>query len=132
MEEEKTKKKKLTISISSKKTHSATHYVQNRQKTSVVIEKKPARRWGEKKFQPRSSNFTKTKLTDNFRPKKISTNRNFDIRKLAEERATKRFKNLKDDTSQIKKSTLGKDKKDKGFVSKREYKLTLRVSQKDM
>ena len=65
MEEKKIKKKKLTISIASKKTHSTAHYVQNRQKTSVVIEKKPARRWGEKKFQPRNSNFNKTKSINN-------------------------------------------------------------------
>ena len=41
---------------------------------------------------------------------------------MAEERATKRFKNLKDDVVQPRKSTLGKDK---GFTSKREQKLTL-------
>ena len=31
-------KKKLTLSISGKKTHSVPHYAQNRGKTSVVIE----------------------------------------------------------------------------------------------
>ena len=41
---------------------------------------------------------------------------------MAEERATKRFKNLKEDSLQPKKSSLGKDK---GFTSKREQKLTL-------
>ena len=41
---------------------------------------------------------------------------------MAEERATKRFKNLKEDSLQQKKSNLGKDK---GFTSKREHKLTL-------
>ena len=41
---------------------------------------------------------------------------------MAEERATKRFKNLKEDIIQQKKSSLAKDK---GFTSKREQKLTL-------
>ena len=41
---------------------------------------------------------------------------------MAEERATNRFKNLKEDSLQPKKSSLGKDK---GFTSKREQKLTL-------
>ena len=45
--EKKKIKKKLTISISSKKTHNVPHYAQNRQKTSVVIEKKAARKWRE-------------------------------------------------------------------------------------
>ena len=31
----------------------------SRQKTSVVIEKKAPRRWGEKKFQSRDNNFNK-------------------------------------------------------------------------
>ena len=41
---------------------------------------------------------------------------------MAEERATKRFKNLKEDITTTKKSGLGKEK---SFTSKREYKLTL-------
>ena len=41
---------------------------------------------------------------------------------MAEERATKRFKNIKEDSIQQKKSSLGKNK---GFVAKREAKLTL-------
>ena len=57
MEEKKKKKKKLTISISSSKPHNVPHYAQGSGKTSVVIEKKPQRRWGEKKFQSRDNNF---------------------------------------------------------------------------
>ena len=45
--ENKTTKKKLTLSISGNKTHSVPHY-ESRGKTSVVIEKKAGRRWGEK------------------------------------------------------------------------------------
>ena len=45
--EEKKKKKKLTLSVSSKKPHNVPHYAQSRGKTSVVIEKKPTRKWKE-------------------------------------------------------------------------------------
>jgi translation initiation factor IF-2 len=116
------KKKKHTLSVSSKKSHNVPNYVKSRQKTSVLIEKKPPRRWGDKKFQSRNNNLIKPKLTDNFFSKKTPINRNVDIRKMAEERATNRFKNLKENNLQVKKSNLGKDK---GFTSKREQKLTL-------
>ena len=122
MEEKKIKKKKLTLSVSSKTLHNVPNYVKSRQKTSVLIEKKAPRRWGEKKFQSRDNNFNKSKSTANFVPKKTRINSNVDIRKMAEERATNRFKNLKEDSLQPKKSSLGKDK---GFTSKREQKLTL-------
>ncbi len=42
--EEKKKKKKLTLSISSNRIHNVSHYGQSSGKTSVVIEKKPQRR----------------------------------------------------------------------------------------
>jgi len=122
MEEKKIKKKKLTLSVSSKTLHNVPNYVKSRQKTSVLIEKQAPRRWGEKKFQSRDNNFNKSKSTANFIPKKTRINRNVDIRKMAEEKATNRFKNLKTDSLQPKKSSLGKDK---GFTSKREQKLTL-------
>ena len=122
MEEKKKKKKKLTLSVSSKPSHSISNYAQSRGKTSVVIEKKTSRRWGEKKFQTRDSNFIKPKTNDNFSPKKTPLGKNFDIRKMAEERATRRFKNLKENVVEQKKSTSGKER---GFVSKRENKLTL-------
>ena len=86
------------------------NYAKSRQKTSVVIEKKPSRKWGEKKFQSRNANFNKPKSTGYFCPKNTPINRNFDIRKMAEERATKRFENLKEDNLQPKKSNLSKDK----------------------
>ena len=98
------KKKKHTLSVSSKTSHNVPNYVKSRQKTSVLIEKKPSRRWGEKKFQSRDHNLNKPKSTDNFFPKKTPINRNVDIRKMAEERATNRFKNLKEDNLQAKKS----------------------------
>ena len=119
--ENKTTKKKLTLSISGKKTHSVPHY-ESRGKTSVVIEKKAGRKWGEKKFQPRDNTFNRSKPTSNFFPKKSPASKNVDLRKMAEERATKRFKGLNQDKLQQKKSSLNKDK---SFTSKRESKLTL-------
>ena len=110
--EEKKKKKKLTLSVSSSKTHNAPRYTQSSGKTSVVIEKKPQRRWGEKKFQPRDNSSNKPKATGNFTSAKPPINRNFDIRKMAEERATKRFKTIKEDVVQQKKGNLGKEKED--------------------
>ncbi len=138
MEEKKIKKKKLTLSTSSKKSHSAPHFTQSRGKTSVVIEKKPSRRWNEKRSQPKDNNFNKSKpgffdrknfkSGENFSQKKPPVNRNFEIRKMAEERATKRFRDIKEENLQPKKSNLGKNK---GFVSKREYKLTLSKAMDD-
>ena len=124
MEEKKKKKKKLTLSVSSKTTHNVTNYAQRSGKTSVVIEKKAPRRWGEKKFQPRINNFNKPKSTSGFLPKKPPFDRNIDIRKKAEERATKRFKakGTKGESLQPKKTGLGKEK---SLASRREYKLTL-------
>ena len=52
MEKDQKKKKKLTLTVSSTP-HRATHYAQSKGKTSVVIEKKPQRKWGGKKFQPK-------------------------------------------------------------------------------
>jgi len=60
MEEKEKKKKKLTLSISTKKTHNVPHYVKSGQKTSVVIEKKSPKRWGDRKFQPRNNNLVKS------------------------------------------------------------------------
>jgi len=134
MEENKIKKKKLTLSVSSKKPYSTSNYKQSKGKTSVVIEKKPSRSWNEKRFHGRdsSSNKPKSRFTDktnvkldkNFDLKTTAAKRNFEIRKIAEERATKRFKNIKEekDNLQQKKSNLSKNK---SFASKREYKLTL-------
>jgi len=121
MKEKTIKKKKLTLSVSSKTTRNATNYTQSRGKTSVVIEKKTPRKWGEKKFQPRS-NIKNPPASSNFSDKKTLENKNVYLRKMAEERATKRFKNIKDDASQNKKNTLAREK---NFNIKRERKLTL-------
>ena len=115
--EEKKKKKKLTLSGSIKKSINANNYEQDRGKTSVVIENRPNKRWGEKRFQPKDSITKRIKPKENIAEKKPIPTKNFDIRKLAEERAKKRFKSQKDDSSQ--------PKKEKSFSSKREYKLTV-------
>ena len=70
----KNKEKKLTLSVGSKKPHSAPHYAQSKGKTSVVIAKKAGRKCGEKKFQPRDNTFNRSKPTSNLFPKKTPTN----------------------------------------------------------
>ena len=131
MEEKKiNKKKKLTLTISSKKPHSVSHYTYGKQKKSVVIEKRHSRKGNERRFYGRSSNLgkpesvdrVKSKSTGDFTLKKSPINRNFEIRKIAEERATKRFKNLKEDILVSKKGSSGKNK---GSSSRREHKLTV-------
>jgi len=119
--EEIKKKKKLTLTVSSKKTHSAPKYTQNKGKTSVIIEKKPTRRWNEKKIQQKD-NFKDAKSKPDLGYKKSTADKNFSIRKMAEERATKRFKNLNEGNLLSKKNTFGKEK---NFASKRQNKLTL-------
>ena len=132
MEEKKIekKKKKLTLTISSNKPHSVPHYSYGKQKKSVVIEKRHSRKGNERKFYGRSSNLrkpesadrVKSKSSGDFTLKKPPINRNVEIRKIAEERATKRFKNLKEDILVSKKGSLGKNK---GSSSRREHKLTV-------
>ena len=132
MVEKKRKKKKLTLSVSSQTSYKAPHYTHTKNKTSVVIEKKVPRRGFEKKFFNRDNNFVKSqssyinkakpKLPSNLPPRSIDINRKFEIRKIAEEKAKKRFKDSRDENLQSKKGNIGKNK---SFVSKREYKLTL-------
>ena len=108
---EEKKKKKLTLGVSSKTPHNVSNYVKSSKKTSVLIEKKAPRRWEGKKFQFRNNKINKPESTDSFLPKKPSIKRNIDIRKIAEERATKRFKNVKEDSLQPKKKRFRKRKR---------------------
>ena len=78
--------------------------------------------------KPRTPEKTNIKLSKDFGKKNTAADRNFEIRKMAEERATKRFKSVKEDILQPKKSTLGKEK---SFTSKREYKLPLSKAKDD-
>jgi len=119
---EKDKKKKLTLTVSSKNPHvRVPNYGQSKGKTSVVIEKKPPRKWGGKKFQTKD-NFNKPKLSNDIPFKKPPLDKSFNIRKIAEERATRRFNDLKEKNVQNKKSTLGKEKT---FALRKQNKLTL-------
>jgi len=129
--EEKNIKKKRTLTISSKKPHSFSNYVKSGHKKSFVVEKKFSRKKNDRKFYNKTENadkFTqgfkgKPRPAGNFLPKNITTNRNSEIRKKAEERAKKRFKVLdKGETLHSKKKDLTKSKTS---VSKREYKLTV-------
>ena len=99
MEEEKKKKKKLTLTASAKKTHRVPHYTQSKGKTSVIIEKKLGR-FGSKPRFPRTD-----KKETSFKSKPFKTSKepvfskpspapsnNFEKRKLAEQRATRRLK----------------------------------------
>jgi len=128
--EEKKIKKKLTLTISSNKTLSTPSYTPSSNKKSVVIEKKISRTRGTRKFygrndkpsKPTSGFQDKTKLNNNFAPRNNTVNRNIEIRKIAEERATKRFKNTKEHSLSEKK---GSSSKNKSTTPRREYKLTL-------
>tara|TARA_B100000579_G_scaffold349304_1_gene302826 strand:- start:913 stop:3132 length:2220 start_codon:yes stop_codon:yes gene_type:complete len=113
------KKKKLTLSVSPKTLQNVSNYTQSKGKTSVVIEKKQPRRWGERKFQQRDN---KSRISSDSTPRKTPVNRNIDIRRLAEERATKRFKVSKDEVLHQKKSSSAKEK---AIFSKSKTKLTL-------
>ena len=123
-------KKKLTLTISNKKTFSTPSYTPSSNKKSVVIEKKISRTRGARKFygrndkvnKPTSGFQDKTKSNNNFAPRNPTINRNIEIRKIAEERATKRFKNPKEYNLAEKKGSLSKNK---STTSRREYKLTL-------
>tara|TARA_B100000700_G_scaffold280225_1_gene329944 strand:- start:853 stop:3108 length:2256 start_codon:yes stop_codon:yes gene_type:complete len=129
MKENETKKKR-TLTISSKKTHSISNYNPGSHKKSFVIEKKISRKRNDRSFF--NKNKSPNKTSDQFKPsskpignyadKKRLDNRSFEIRKKAEERAKSRFKNPeKTEFFPSKKGSLSKGK----TFSKREYKLTL-------
>ena len=134
----KTKKKKLKLSVSSKKPLSFSHQVKSDNRKSVVIEKKVTRRENDRRFYNRNSNLNKSSFggekkekeqTSNYSKfRNPAANRNREIRKKAEERATKRFTRPEEENLQIKKSNLGKNK---NTGSKREYKLTISKALED-
>ena len=131
MEEDKKKKKKLTISISSKRSSNFVN-INRGNKKSVIIEKKVSRPGrGEKIFFDRRGDQNKPRPKFGDRPqydknkafsKGASTNRSQEIRRIAEEKATRRFKDSKDQNFQPKKSGLTKNK---NFTARRESKLTI-------
>jgi len=131
MVEDKKKKKKLTINISSKRSSNFVNFSRGNKK-SVIIEKKvskPGR--GERKFFDRRGDQNKPKPKFGDKPqydknrsfsKGVSNNRSQEIRRIAEEKATRRFRDSKDQNFLPKKSGLTKNK---NFSARRENKLTI-------
>ena len=115
------KKTKLTISGTSKKSFKNFKSPDNPGKKTVVIDKHSNKSFNKGSFK-KTSNFKNSSyisnknlsLKANFSPKVSSATSDFERRKLAEQRATKR---LKGDTDSDKKSKLG--------TNKREVKLTV-------
>ncbi len=110
------KKTKLTISGYPKKTFKKLDTSKNHGKKTVLIDKKPVKKTGKSNFRPFSNNFKKsgsfkTNFTTKISPSSIS---DFEKRKLAEQRATKKFK-----------GDVEKEKKSKLSTKKREVKLTV-------
>ena len=124
---EKKTRKKLTLNISGKKALSIPTYTPSSHKKSVVIEKKISRTRGARRFYDQTNKSTsnlqyKAKSNNNFVSRNSTIDRNIEIRKEAEERATKRFQNTNKYSLVTKKGSLSKNKI---ATSKREYKLTL-------
>ena len=115
------KKTKLTISGNPKKSFKSFDVSKNQGKKTVVIEKKTSRPINKSNFTKpfgsrSSSNFKKGISSKNNLASKISTSTSdFERRKLAEQRATKR----------LKEENQTKDKKSKLVSKKRELKLTV-------
>ena len=113
-------KKKLTLSITStKKTIRSIEEAKTQSKNSVIIEKKPGKFSGKPRFNNKPLNKIPRnidKKTSNFftKPKPSSVS-DFEKRKLAEQRATKRLKG----------ETTEKEAKTKIGTKKRELKLTI-------
>ena len=97
---EEKKKKKITLTVSNKKPIDVSQFSGNKNKTSVVIEKKASRSRNEKKVYQRNENAnkpasgfqnkSKQKFNTGFAPKNISITNNSEIRKRAEERTRRR------------------------------------------
>ena len=118
--EKKSFKKKLTLSVSSltKKESDKIRYAKSQNENAVIIEKKNIRAGFMKVNQKFSRDQIKsgTKTDKTFNKDFNLINRDFEKRKLAEQRATKRVK------GQV---AAEKVIKGKPNVKKREYKLTL-------
>ncbi|MDC3006780.1 translation initiation factor IF-2 [Candidatus Pelagibacter sp.] len=115
------KKTKLTISGSSKKSFKNIDPLKSQGKKTVVIERQSSRSSSKKGFSNQftnKSNFTNNKFglspKTNFSPKISPATSDFEKRKLAEQRATKKLKSYEDT-----------DKKTKLGTEKRQVKLTV-------
>ncbi len=118
------KKLKLSISGSSKKTISSIEKAKSQSKNTVVIEKKSSKFLGKSNFSRQNVNNDKFKSNISFQPKKNNLKptlaptptSDFEKRKLAEQRATRRLKG---------ESTPRDSKSNKLGGSRRELKLTI-------
>ena len=119
------KKLKLSISGSSKKTISSIEKAKSQSKNTVVIEKKTSKFLGKSNFSRQNVNSVKFKSNISFQPKKNNLTKptaastpssDFEKRKLAEQRATRRLKG---------ESTPRDNKSNKLGGSRRELKLTI-------
>ncbi len=116
------KKTKLTLSGIAKKSIENIELAKTQSKNTVVIEKKKSRFGGKSSFnrsteqshKQQKKSFFPTKLTGFSKPQ-VPINNNFEKRKLAEQRATRRVKG----------ELLTKDPKAKLGSKKRELKLTV-------
>ena len=106
------KKKKLTISGSPKKTIKNLETSNTRGKKTVIIDKQTKKFFGNKSSPGVKKNYP---LKPNFGAKTFSSTSDFERRKLAEQRATKRLKGDEEN----------KDRKAKLGTKKREVKLTV-------
>ena len=117
------KKLKLSVSVTSKKTFNSIEEAKSKSKNTVVIEKKTSKFHGKSQYlrQNQNNNFktsrnTSPKSQSFSRPSSTPLTSDFEKRKLAEQRATRR---LKGETSQ-------KDSKSNKILGKkRELKLTI-------
>ena len=118
---EKEKKRKLTISISDKAKYKSTDFKPSFGKKAIVVEKKSFRKkfTSGSSFVPGAKKFAEFKKPLQQKPyrKEGEFHKKFAIRKIAEERATKR---ISDNESKAKLSNKSKIQN-----QKREYKLTL-------
>ena len=131
MEENKKKKKKLTINLSSKRSSNFVNFSRGNKKAVIIEKKVSGGRRGERKFFERRDNLNKPRPKFGDKPqhdksrtfsKPAPTNRSHEIRKIAEEKATRRFRDSKDEGFQSKKTNLHKNK---NFSARRESKLTI-------
>ncbi len=114
------KKLKLSISGSSKKTLNSIEQAKSKSKNTVVIEKKSLKFGGKSQFSRQNNNFKSSSNTsikpNNFNRPSPQPSSDFEKRKLAEQRATRRLKG---------ETTQKENKPNKLGGKKRELKLTI-------
>ena len=115
------KKLKLSISGSSQKTFSSIEQAKSKSKNTVVIEKKNSKFSGKPQFsRQNNNNFRQNNNTlskpNNFTRVATQPSSDFEKRKLAEQRATRRLKG---------ETTQKENKSNKLGIKKRELKLTI-------